>query len=88
MHDRLQADHAGGRRALSDAAIALIKGQTPKTTGTADDPEGKRKVPSVLLDPISITKANVKKVIDDGYQKASDVCTGAFAAPCQQAGIS
>jgi D-xylose transport system substrate-binding protein len=74
--------------ALSDTAIALIKGQTPKTTGTANDPEGKRQVQSVLLDPISITKANVKQVIDDGYQKASDVCTGAFAAPCQAAGIS
>ena len=69
-------------------AIALIKGQTPKTTGTANDPEGNRDVPSVLLDPISITKDNVKQVIDDGYQKASDVCTGAYAALCPAAGIS
>jgi D-xylose transport system substrate-binding protein len=74
--------------ALSDAAIALIKGQTPKTTGTVNDPEGKRQVQSVLLDPISITKANVKQVIDDGYQKASDVCSGQYQTFCQQAGIS
>jgi D-xylose transport system substrate-binding protein len=74
--------------ALSDTAIALIKGQTPKTSGTVNDPEGKRDVASILLDPISITKDNAKKVIDDGYQKAADVCTGTYAAACQQAGIS
>jgi len=30
----------------------------------------------------------VKKVIDDGFQKASDVCTGSYAALCTKAGIS
>ena len=29
----------------------------------------------------------MKDVIDDGYQKASDVCTAAYAAACQAAGI-
>jgi D-xylose transport system substrate-binding protein len=73
---------------LADAAVAVLKGQKPNTNGTSQDPEGNRTVPSVLLDPISITKDNVKKVIDDGSQKASDVCTGTYAALCQQAGIS
>jgi len=73
--------------ALADAAIALLKGQKPKTTGTSQDTQGNRTVASVLLDPIAITKDNVKKVIDDGSQKASDVCTGAYAPLCQQAGI-
>ena len=36
----------------------------------------------------SITKDNVKDVIDDGGQKAEDVCTGEFADLCTEAGIS
>ncbi len=30
----------------------------------------------------------MKKVVDDGFQKASDVCTGEFAKLCTAAGIS
>ena len=45
-------------------------------------------MPSVLLDPVSITKDNVKDVIDDGGQSAADVCTGDFAALCTDAGIT
>jgi D-xylose transport system substrate-binding protein len=74
--------------ALADAAVAVLKGQKPKTTGNSQDTEGNRQVPSVLLDPIAITKDNVKRVIDDGSQKASDVCTGQYQSLCQQAGIS
>ena len=73
---------------LADTAVAVLKGSKPQTNGTSQDTEGNRQVPSVLLDPISITKDNVKKVIDDGSQKASDVCTGNYASLCQQAGIS
>jgi D-xylose transport system substrate-binding protein len=74
--------------ALADAAVAVLKGSKPQTNGNSQDTEGNRTVPSVLLDPISITKDNVKKVIDDGSQKASDVCTGQYQSLCQQAGIS
>ena len=92
LHDVNMAVYQGKVTALvgdnGAGKSTLIKGGTPKTTGTANDPEGTRQVPSVLLDPISITKANVKQVIDDGYQKASDVCTGQYATFCQQAGIS
>src|SRR5947209_3881023 len=73
---------------LAGAAVALLKGSKVETNGTSQDTEGNRTVASVLLDPISITKDNVKRVIDDGSQKASDVCTGNYASLCQQAGIS
>jgi D-xylose transport system substrate-binding protein len=36
---------------------------------------------------VSIFKDNVKDVIDDGFWKASDICTGSYAALCTQAGI-
>lgn len=73
--------------ALSDTAIALLKGETPKTTGTVKDTEGNRDVKAVLLDPISVTKDNLAEVIGKGAQSAADVCTGDYAAMCAQAGI-
>jgi D-xylose transport system substrate-binding protein len=36
-------------KALSDLALALVKGETPIAPDQADDPEGDRKVPAVLL---------------------------------------
>ena len=77
----------GEAKALSDTAIALLKGDKPKTTGTVTDPEGKRDVQSILLDPISVTKDTLADAISKGAQKASDVCTGDFAAMCQAQGI-
>jgi D-xylose transport system substrate-binding protein len=77
----------GEAKALSDVAIALLKGDKPKTTGTAKDPEGNRDVPAILLDPISVTKDNLADVISKGAQSATDVCTGNFAAMCTSAGI-
>ena len=41
----------------------------------------------MLLDPVAVTKDNVKAVIDDGGQKAADVCKG-FEKECEAAGIS
>lgn len=75
-------------KALSDIAIALIKGETPKTTGTVQDSTGKREVKSILLDPQLITRDKVKSVVDAGFVKASDLCTGDFAADCTELGIS
>jgi D-xylose transport system substrate-binding protein len=73
--------------ALADLAIGLTKGEKGDTTGTVKDTEGNRDVPSVLLDPVAVTKDNVKAVIDDGGQKAADVCKG-FEKQCAAAGIS
>ena len=74
--------------ALADTAIALAQGETPETNGTTRDDTGDRDVPSVLLDPVSITKDNVSEVIDDGGQSADDVCAGEYAKLCTDAGIS
>ena len=43
----------------------------------------------MLLKPIAVTKDNVKStVIADGFVTASELCTGAYAAACKEAGIS
>jgi D-xylose transport system substrate-binding protein len=79
---------AGGEAAaLSETAIAVLKGQTPRTNGTSNDATGKRDVKSILLDPVSVTKANLAEVITKGAQSAADVCTGDYAAMCATAGI-
>lgn len=74
--------------ALADLAIGLIKGQPGKTNGTVHDDTGKRDVPSVLLDPVSIMKDSVKDVVSDGGVTKDELCTGAYAAKCTAAGIS
>jgi D-xylose transport system substrate-binding protein len=74
-------------KAASDAAIALIQGQQPATNGTVHDDTGNRDVPSVLSEPVAIYKDNVKQVVDDGFVKASDICTPALASACAAAGI-
>ena len=74
--------------ALAETAIALAKGEKAETNGETEDADGGRQVPSVLLTPESITKDNVKSVVDDGGVTAEDLCKGEFAKPCADAGIS
>jgi D-xylose transport system substrate-binding protein len=46
-------------------------------------------VPSQLLTPVAVTKANVKDtVIKDGFHTAAEICTAAYAQFCTQLGIS
>ncbi|TYK48247.1 sugar ABC transporter substrate-binding protein [Actinomadura decatromicini] len=73
--------------AVAKLAVALIKGEKGETNGTVNDPEGKRDVPSVLLNPVPIFKDGVKRVVDDGFVKKADLCKGAYAAKCKDAGI-
>ena len=56
-------------------AIALLKGEEA-TTATGSVNNGSIDVPSVLLVPVGITKANVKDVITDGFQTREAVCEG------------
>jgi D-xylose transport system substrate-binding protein len=74
-------------KALSELAIALIKGEDAQTTGTVNDPEGNRDVPSVLLKPVSVTKENVNQPVEDGFVSADDLCTAEYADACAEAGI-
>jgi D-xylose transport system substrate-binding protein len=49
---------------------------------------GSKKVDSVLLDPIAVTKDNIQDtVIKDGFLTVDEICTGKYAAACKEAGI-
>jgi D-xylose transport system substrate-binding protein len=77
--------------AAAKLAIALAKGDKATAdslaTGTLHDPTANRDIPSVLLVPETITKANIKDVITAGAVTAADLCKGIQAA-CTAAGIS
>jgi D-xylose transport system substrate-binding protein len=76
----------------SKVAIAVIKGDKAGADDLAKDtvPDSTtgKDVKSALATPEAIYKDGVKKVIDEGFQKASDVCTGEYAKACTDAGIS
>lgn len=78
-------------KGAADLAIALIKGDTAKAdqlaTATTKDTEANKDVKSVLETPVWVTADSVEKVITDGQQKASDVCTGAVQALCTKYGV-
>jgi D-xylose transport system substrate-binding protein len=58
--------------AAADAAVALARGEQLKTNGTVNN--GKKDVPSILLEPIAVDKTNIDStIIADGYQKREDI---------------
>jgi ABC-type xylose transport system substrate-binding protein len=75
--------------AAAQLAVNLLEGKDIKSLATTTLTSGSGdKVPSQLLTPVSVTKANIKDtVIADGTYKAADVCTSDFASACTANGI-
>jgi D-xylose transport system substrate-binding protein len=67
--------------ASADAAVALLKGQKPKQTGTVKN--GSKRLPAYIIAPQTITKANYKLLFTQGYLKKSKVCIGVYAKFCK-----
>jgi len=74
----------------AEIALDLAEGkEVPQDKVTEEVNNGKADIPAVLLEPIAVTKDNVKStVVADGFVTASELCTGAYAAACKEAGIS
>jgi D-xylose transport system substrate-binding protein len=78
---KLEAD------AAAKAAIALDKGQPPPSNGSVQN--GSKTTPAQLETPVAVTTKNIQStVIKDGFLKASDICTGQYAAMCTKYGVS
>jgi D-xylose transport system substrate-binding protein len=77
-------------KVAAEIAVDLAKGKEfPKSKITDEPNNGKVKVPSVLLEPVAVTKENVKgTVVKDGFITASELCGGSYAKACEEAGIS
>jgi D-xylose transport system substrate-binding protein len=75
--------------AAAQLAVNLLQGKKPENSvvnGKTNN--GQVDVPSVLLKPIAVTKDNIQDtIIKDGFWKASQICTGQYAAGCKSAGI-
>ena len=67
-------------KAAATAAIQLLKGQKLTTTGTVQN--GKQKEPAFIIPPISVTKANWRKLYTSGFLKKSDICNGSYKKYC------
>jgi D-xylose transport system substrate-binding protein len=68
-------------KAAAAAAVALLKGQTPKTNTTRKN--GSANEPTLALPVVWITKANYKRLFTDHFLKKSDVCIGQYAQYCK-----
>jgi D-xylose transport system substrate-binding protein len=70
-------------------AVDLVNGQKNSAAATAKVNNDTKDVASVLLEPVAVTKDNIKDtIIKDNFLKVSDICSGPAASACTQAGIS
>ena len=67
--------------AAAAAAIALVKGQKPKTNTFRMN--GSKKEPTLALPVTLITKKNINRLYTDKFIKKSDVCVGEFKQYCK-----
>jgi D-xylose transport system substrate-binding protein len=71
----------------AELAIALAGGKHPAAPTTSMGTKGSA-VPSFLLTPIAVTKANIEStVVKDGFLSVADICTTAYAAACTANGV-
>jgi D-xylose transport system substrate-binding protein len=70
-------------------AVALIKGETPSADLVRTKVNNKKKdVPSVILTPVAVTRDEIKDtIIKDSFWTADQICTAAYRAACDAAGI-
>jgi D-xylose transport system substrate-binding protein len=73
--------------AASKLAIALAKGETPSEQTTPID-NGSQEVPSILLDPVSVTKDNISDYLGEpDFPTKEDICAGKLASKCEELGL-
>ncbi|HEY1404443.1 MAG TPA: substrate-binding domain-containing protein, partial [Pyrinomonadaceae bacterium] len=63
-----------------DAALKLARGQQVETNDTVDN--GRKKVPSMLYEPIAVDKNNIGIIVKDGYQTLEKICEKIPAGQC------
>lgn len=73
----------------AEMAYDLLQGKSISSLATTTQTSGSGdKVPSDLLTPISVTKANIKdSVVKDKIYTVQEICTGEFAKACKSAGL-
>jgi D-xylose transport system substrate-binding protein len=73
--------------AAAELAIALAKGEEPTAETTPID-NGAEEVPSVLLEPVSVTKDNISEYLGEpDFPTQEDICAGKLASKCEELGL-
>ena len=73
--------------AAAKLAIALAKGEKPTEQTTPID-NGTKKVPSVLLEPVAVTKDNITEYLGEpDFPKKEEICTGKPQSKGQELGL-
>lgn len=74
-------------KAAADLAIALAKGEQPTAETTPID-NNTEEVPSILLEPVPVTKDNIAEYFGNpDYPTKEDICAGKVAAKCEELGL-
>jgi len=76
-------------KAAAQLAIAVANGEdAPEGLINGEEDNGSGMIPSVLLEPVAVTKDNVNDtVVKDGFWSAEEICTPAYKKDCEAAGI-
>jgi len=74
--------------AASALAVSLVKGETPTgVTGSVNNET--RDVPSILLQPVAVTKTTIKDYLGEAdFPKKEEICAGKLASKCKAVGLS
>jgi D-xylose transport system substrate-binding protein len=73
--------------AAAALATSLAKGETPTGVSASVDNETK-KVPAILLDPVAVTKDNIKQYLGEAdFPKQTEICAGKLATKCKAIGL-
>jgi D-xylose transport system substrate-binding protein len=72
--------------AAAKLAIQLLKGQKATTTSKVNNQT--RDVPAILLEPVAVTKDNIKDYIGEAdFPKKEEICAGKVASKCASVGL-
>ena len=73
--------------AAAKLAIALARGEQPSVQAKPIN-NGTKDVPSVLLEPVPVTKDNIEEYLGEpDFPKVEEICAGDLAAKCEELGL-
>ena len=71
------------------SSVPIAQGKQPPADLASDKVDnGKKEVPSVLLDTIAVQPDNIEStVVKEGFLDVGEICTGPYASACKKVGL-
>ena len=74
--------------AAAEAGDRAGQGRDARPAPTTSIDNGTKKVPSVLLEPVPVTKDNISEYIGEpDFPKKEEICAGKLASKCEELGL-